>query len=280
MNEHKEIEIIPPNDLQAEKPQSVDHETLTFMAKSEAGKYLISILSILAVIVYRINNIQIQWTEVVLLTIGALPWLSSFIQTVKVGTTGIEATFKAELDKAKQEIKADVKTEADKTEAKINEVRKTSEINQSINAFGTGGKSQNELTDITAYKENVLAEANDPADPQKGKWGGNPVNETTHRRLSARVEEIPNNSYLRRVILRVESTDPTNFRLTAPVTFHLHPTFDKPVIEVLPKDNIAEISLIAYGAFTIGAETDQRQTRLELDLAELKSAGNDPFYTR
>lgn len=110
--------------------------------------------------------------------------------------------------------------------------------------------------------------------------GRKAVDDKTHRKLSARVDNIPNDSYFRRLILRVEPTDPTNFPLTDRVTFHLHPTFAKPVIEVRPTDSVAEINLVAYGAFTVGAEADSGKTKLEYDIAELGAENDDPFFDR
>jgi hypothetical protein len=247
------------------------------IANGEWVKYLITIMAILAIIIYRVNNIQIQWAEIVLFAIGVIPWFSSFTQSFKLGKDGFEAVFR-ELEKAKQELKEDVKNEAAKLSTENAELKESNAVTQSITAFGTGGrKSANSIKD---YKTKVLAEALDQTDPQNGKWGGNPLDDKTHRKLSAKVENIPNDNYFRRVILRVESTDPASFPLTDIVTFHLHPTFAKPVIEVKPIDNVAEINLVAYGAFTVGAETDGGKTKLEFDIAKLGEGNGDLFFTR
>ncbi len=251
------------------------------IANGEWVKYLITIMAILAIIIYRVNNIQIQWAEIVLFAIGVIPWFSSFTQSFKLGKDGFEAVFR-ELEKAKQELKEDVKKEAEKISTenaeKINELKESNTVTQSITAFGTGGgKSVNSIKD---YKAKVLAEALDQTDPQRGKWGGNPLDDKTHRKLSAKVENIPNDNYFRRVILRVESTDPASFPLTDIVTFHLHPTFAKPEIEVKPIDNVAEINVIAYGAFTVGAVTDGGNTELEFDIAKLGEGSGDLFFMR
>jgi transcription initiation factor IIF auxiliary subunit len=267
------------------------------------AKYLITILAVGGIIALRLAGKEVSWTEIALFTIGVLPWFSNFMDSFKFGKDGFEAVFKKELEKAKEEIKEDVKAEAEKikeqttvkineateattakineateaTDAKINEVKISSEISQSLNTFGAGGKSDNVIEE---YKAKTLSEADDQSDPQKGKWGGNSNDDSTHRKLSARIEEITNNNYFRRVILRVESTDPANFPLTDSVTFHLHPTFAKPLIEVKPFENVAEITLVAWGAFTVGAETDNGASRLELDLANESGDSDDPFFKR
>lgn len=43
------------------------------------------------------------------------------------------------------------------------------------------------------------------------------------------------------------------------------------------KGGIAEDKIVSYGAFTIGAETDNGQTRLELDLMDVPG-GTRSFY--
>ncbi|CAN5298216.1 hypothetical protein BH10ACI1_BH10ACI1_11530 [soil metagenome] len=283
-------------------------------ANSESTKYLITFLAVGGIIALRFAGKEASWTEIALFAIGVLPWFSSFLDSFKFGKDGFEAVFKKELEKATEEIKKDVKAKteaisaettvkinhatettatkinevteattakideaAEATTAKIDEVKASSEINQSINTFGAGGKSDSVIEE---YKTKILAEAENQSDPQKGKWGGNSNDDTTHRKLSASVEDIPNNNYFRRVILRVESTDSANFPLTDSVTFHLHPTFAKPLIEVKPVENVAEIKLVAWGAFTVGAETDNGATRLELDLAKEGGNSDDPFFKR
>jgi hypothetical protein len=243
-------------------------------------KYLITLLAIAGIIYFRLNKFEMQWTEVVLFALGIIPWFSSFTESFKLGKDGFETVFR-KIEEAKTEIKAEVKSETEKiaaeTSEQIAEVTERNSVTQSIVAFGTGGKT---AQPVKEYREKLQAAAEDPADPQKGKWGGKPIDEAAHRKLTARIGNLPNENYFRRVVLRVESTDAANFPLTDNVRFHLHPTFARPVIEVKPQDNAAEVSLVAYGAFTVGAETDGGNTRLELDLAELGKDSDDLFFTR
>lgn len=105
----------------------------------------------------------------------------------------------------------------------------------------------------------------DPDDPQKGKWGGRP--ERNGWKLSATVEYIEPSWY--RIVLEVSNSQSTK-KLTSPVQFHLHDSFDEPVNKVLPrKDGRAKLVVHAYGSFTVGAEVTQDGTKLELDLAKL-----------
>ncbi|MBB3837646.1 uncharacterized protein YneF (UPF0154 family) [Runella defluvii] len=107
----------------------------------------------------------------------------------------------------------------------------------------------------------------DNNDPQKGQWGG--LNERNGRRLSAIVKSSEGKEGLFDVFLKVESID-ANLPLTGAVKFHLHPTFfnSNPIIFV--QDGKAELKLVAWGAFTVGAETENGNTQLELDLADEK----------
>jgi hypothetical protein len=67
----------------------------------------------------------------------------------------------------------------------------------------------------------------------------------------------------------VQSTKPDTDPLRGAVRFYLHDTFlnDRPVVSVSPA-GVAELSIDAWGAFTVGAVADGGLTRLELDLAE------------
>lgn len=106
-------------------------------------------------------------------------------------------------------------------------------------------------------------------DPQKGKWGG--ISEQNNRKITAYVRDskIPN-FYI--VVITVVSTNENN-PLKGYVKFHLHNTFKNPtpVIAVQNGKAVLKLSMV-YGAFTVGAETDDEKTKLELDLAELPDA--------
>jgi transcription initiation factor IIF auxiliary subunit len=68
--------------------------------------------------------------------------------------------------------------------------------------------------------------------------------------------------------MRVTSTDLSK-PLVNRVRFHLHDTFSNDVVTVKPKNDVAEITRYAWGAFTVGAEVENEpDTYLELDLAE------------
>lgn len=212
-----------------------------------------------------------------LIVIAILPWLSSFMESFKFGKEGIEAVFK-KIEEVKQEIKTEVRIEAAETAQRIDEIKEISNVNQTLNTFGAGGgKTSSEATESSLKTTETFE---NEVDPQKGKWGGKAIDPATHRKLSVEVKSLPNNDFLRRLILRVESTDPNNYPLTDNVIFHLHPTFRKQIVEVQPVNNAAELSLVAYGAFTVGAVTDGGKTKLEFDIAELGKNSDDPFYYR
>jgi hypothetical protein len=107
-----------------------------------------------------------------------------------------------------------------------------------------------------------------PLDPQKGRWGGKP--ESGDWQLSAEVGELGPDWYS--ILLRVRPKSGSRKRLQSNVIFYLHDSFNKPVIEVRPRNNEAVHETAAYGAFTVGALVKKDGTQLELDLAELESA--------
>ena len=136
------------------------------------------------------------------------------------------------------------------------------------NALGTG-KQRPERGGGGA--RSVAAPTTGTDDPWKGQFGGAP--EVNGRRLEATVTERVERVNPYRVELRVRSTNPQVNPLRGTVQFFLHPTFqnDRPIVTVGPSGE-AELTLRAYGAFTVGAVADAGNTRLELDLAELPGA--------
>ncbi|MBI4438169.1 hypothetical protein HY631_04425 [Candidatus Uhrbacteria bacterium] len=125
------------------------------------------------------------------------------------------------------------------------------------------------LLDVEGDRGRAVGAAPADEDPHKGKWGG--MAAANDRRLCAIVVAVPGSASWFRVRLRVCSTNPGD-PLTGSVTFHLHPTFPSPVVTRPVEDGEATLSLLAWGAFTVGASCDGGDTRLELDLAQLESA--------
>ncbi len=105
-------------------------------------------------------------------------------------------------------------------------------------------------------------------DPNKGQFGGKA--EMNNRQLSATVKPMAGSSDYFLVHLEVKATGGET--LGKPVSFHLHPSFSNPVVERTPKEEMATLDLVCWGAFTVGAVTDDGKTRMELDLAELPGA--------
>jgi len=114
-------------------------------------------------------------------------------------------------------------------------------------------------------------------DPNKGQFGGSP--RANGRELSATIRPIAGaKSSLCKVKICVKSLDPTR-PLTGHVRFHLHPSFgmwSSYDVNVNPK-GVAEDEIESFGAFTIGVEADNHQSKLELDLMTVKG-GTERFY--
>lgn len=131
----------------------------------------------------------------------------------------------------------------------------------SIDNYGSGGRSRNALADQTSLAN---------SDPNKNQFGGSPIR--NGRELEAVVEPAESRVGWFRVLLRVKSTNPER-PMPETVTFHLHPTFKLDVVRQPVVAGVAELIVIAYGAFTVGVSIDtEPDTRLELDLATLTSA--------
>ena len=140
-----------------------------------------------------------------------------------------------------------------------------------------GGGKNTSSDEIMKMKEEGLSKTNVNAeeytdDPQKGKWGKLPI--ANDRKMTATIvsSHIPN---FYEVTLTVMSTN-ADKPLKGYVNFHLHNTFRNPNPIIAVEDNKAVLRLkMVYGAFTVGAEADNGQTKLELDLAELPDAPQD-----
>jgi MinD-like ATPase involved in chromosome partitioning or flagellar assembly len=110
-------------------------------------------------------------------------------------------------------------------------------------------------------KEETAALA-DPDDPQKGRWGGEA--KRNGRELTGAVRALSEDYFEVTLEVRGDGSRP----LTGDVEFHLHPTFAKALYTVPVADGRAELKVLCWGAFTVGAVADSGQTTLELDLAE------------
>jgi hypothetical protein len=136
--------------------------------------------------------------------------------------------------------------------------------------FGTIDKRETSSVPLTASAADAdIAPGSEPDDPWKGVFGGSPS--ANGRVLEATLTPLSPDWELVTIALLVKSTDPKK-PLAGAVQFFLHPTIGnaKPVVAV--RDGEARLSLVTYGAFTVGALVDGGATRLELDLASHPSA--------
>ena len=234
------------NTSQSENKRDLSRQNLIIRAS-------ITVLTV-AGLLWKLNaGKEFSNSDIILVVIAVIPWLPEFVKSFKIGKDGVEVTTQ-DLQKVEEKANAAM-------DASLRGVVKSPIAPESPAAAGshrkTAGSSKNN-------------------DPQKGKWGGSPT--ANNRLFSARIETIPDEQTFRRIVLRVESTDPAK-PLTGKVTFHLHPTFNKQDFDQSVVDGVAETSLVSYGAFTAGAEADEGETKLELDLTTLDD-GMDQFFKR
>jgi hypothetical protein len=116
----------------------------------------------------------------------------------------------------------------------------------------------------------------DPDDPHKNQFGGSSTN--NGKEISAIITpKYGKKSSMCSINIEVKSIDKDK-PLTGKVRIYLHPTFGKWQVHDLNVINgIAQESFESYGVFTIGAETDGGNTRLELDLSDVPG-GTELFY--
>jgi hypothetical protein len=182
----------------------------------------------------------------------------------------------AEKDKVVAE-KDEIAEEKDKVVEQKNEIEKKQSLQKIENhLLATKEEKQVSQTMFTALAAKDLKAPAKPQikpvtvkdDPQKGRFGGE--SENNGRALKATVTERKDAKELYDVTIWVESTDPQK-PLDSDVVFYLHDSFRPAVYTIKPKDfkdGRALDDLISYGAFTVGAVTDNGSTLLELDLAK------------
>lgn len=144
----------------------------------------------------------------------------------------------------------------------------TARENQRAMTAGIGGKRRAPEPTGRLIRESYRETdpgVQDPEDVQKGRFGGKAV--ANGRRLSATVEPAKGDPNNFSVHLRVESLDPAR-PLAGEVAFHLHQSFLTPVRVIPVVGGAAQLDLLAYGAFTVGAIADDGATALELDLSQ------------
>ena len=105
-------------------------------------------------------------------------------------------------------------------------------------------------------------------DPWKGRFGGEASRDGFS--LGAEFKNAGKSSV--QIILRVTGPADEALQNMECVEFYLHDSFDPDVVPAVFEDGSAELSLLAYGGFTVGAWIPCVGVELELDLAELSNA--------
>ena len=119
--------------------------------------------------------------------------------------------------------------------------------------------SPHETSGLETFSVDTMTDLN------KGKFGGDPASNGLV--LKADVIESHIRSGWFRIDLRVEPEKTR--RLDVPVTFYLHESYGDARFQVVnPVEGVARLTVLAWGAFTVGAVTDGGKTKLELDLSE------------
>lgn len=134
------------------------------------------------------------------------------------------------------------------------------------------------LTDLPATSssaEDLRALAS--TDPTKGQFGGRAV--ADGRKLSAKVAPLGTEIDYFRVDITVESL-PGSAPLVGVVSFFLHPTFPTPILRANAENGRATVTVLAWGAFTVGVLCDEGRVTLELDLCDPQVNAPSPFRDR
>jgi len=110
-----------------------------------------------------------------------------------------------------------------------------------------------------------------PNDPRKGQFGGKSQCKGLILEADVRPAESAHGFFT--LSLTVRSTS-TSTMLNNTVCFYLHDSFKPDIMPVTPQSNRAELTVLTYGAFTVGVSTlvGNETVELELDLEYLENA--------
>lgn len=212
--------------------------------------YLLAMISI-GLAVFRVFSQdevyqRVDYQTLLFFAAAAIFILLERVKKINIGKDGIEAEFVE----------------------KFKDIQEIVRENTSVIASGIGGKQKIQSKGVSKALTNanlINKEILDPTDPQKGRFGGKSVN--NERKISASVIPSKSSPGNYKIKLKVESTNSSN-RLQGNVVFYLHNTFTQNERYVKVQGGVAELDLIAYGAFTVGAVADNGNTLLELDLSQ------------
>lgn len=122
----------------------------------------------------------------------------------------------------------------------------------------------------------AIAAGTDADDPWRGQFGGSAIQGGL--RLSATATQTAADPHYYDVLLKIEATDVVRGGTVvgSSARVFLHPTFGtEPRTVYFNTDGVAQLQLLAYGAFTVGVLVEDG-TKLELNLATIE--GVDPGF--
>jgi hypothetical protein len=200
----------------------------------------------------------------------SLPWMASFVETLKVG--GTEWKFRQQqLEKKVAEQETAVAAAlgsgvGNPTPAAVRSGSDSGDLKSHATPEAPDEPEDDADSSAPAPESRIRSRELWNSDPHKGNFGGKPV--AGPYRLSAEVKPFPGSQELFLIRASVISTNPAQ-PLLSPVTFYLHPTFPVATRKVMPVLNEATLDCVSFGAFTLGAvvEAVPKDIRLELDLS-------------
>jgi hypothetical protein len=231
--------------------------SLTQMDK--LGPNLHSIAQTYASGLYGLGNTALPFAYAVIIFYSIAGFLYSYLWTrinLKTALNEMDE-LRGEISQARNDA-SQARNDASQTVNELNEVKKA-QFEREKAKIAKDEKSSPDIAEIIS-----LSKPNPPSvfdDPQKGRWGGNALN--NKRQLSAIVSAIDDTNYNVKLIVKTTSEDAP---LVGLVYFFIHDTYDSSVLTVEAFNNEAICEIESYEAFTVGAVCDEGKTKLELDL--------------
>ena len=223
----------------------------------------------------------VEWQTVVIAVIAAVCFALPLFKKVDVKKDGGGAEFGSPLEQIKALIAEEQKkAEAARTEAFNQTSQQVGALATKLEEFAAAEfegpphlKAQKETRPAEPTLAQIKRRLPPPTvtnDEQKGRFGGR--EEVDGRRLIARVKPSAINKEWLTTTLRVESTNGKPLE-GAFVYFFVHESFNPNAFRVAvdKSGEFAELEVLSYGAYTVGAVADRGRAMLELDLATSRS---------
>jgi hypothetical protein len=224
--------------------------------------FLVALIGLMRMVYSQQPDRYSEVTLLYFLCAGALLLLDR-VKSISLGENKVEfETLREQIAEAKSDAQV-AKVQAEETREAASAIAQADMTQNRTPAGLAANASAQGLPEI--FSKNLPMDL-ESEDPWSGYFGGHPA-ASGNKILIAKVERLSLPGPLYKIRLEVRSTNPL-VPLTGLVKFFLHPTFSDPFPVREASNGVAELELIAYGSWTVGAVCADG-TELGLNLAKI-----------